>query len=408
MSLDRLAETLLAIENGGNQESLKTLLHVAHQVKGSAATVGLNRPAKLAHLMEDLLQNLVNSGGVLSAEATDALLKCTDKLRQYLDNLKKGRSEPDGFGQVASELLASQAVDPPLPDPLGPRRGSGVRGRGQSQQSEYPASSQRSAPARPPSSRPSVTSVPNGRRERRAWHHRANSAAAWRPPAPAGSPCLIGHVRFQPRLPMAGLKGQLVYNKLANLGEVCYFDPPPQQLDELDVLEYVSFGLVSDKPGDFVRQGLKIAGVEELMVELLSGDKLETPDASAVSRAADPRPASGCRTYPAGTAGPKAVGPGPTGMAPSIAVAKQEAPDRGNGAATRGRSLPTDGPRAPTETLRVDIEQLDELMNLSGQLVISKARFAQFGDKLKTLRVQTVDAGDDAAPHRPRTIGRRG
>ena len=127
LSLDRLAETLLAIEHGGNQESLKTLLHVAHQVKGSAATVGLNRPAKLAHLMEDLLQNLVNSAGVLSAEATDALLKCTDKLRQYLDNLKKGRAEPDGFGQVASELLASQAAGIPSPRPTArvPRRGSG-------------------------------------------------------------------------------------------------------------------------------------------------------------------------------------------------------------------------------------------------------------------------------------------
>ncbi len=385
LSLDRLAETLLAIEHGGNQESLKTLLHVAHQVKGSAATVGLNRPAKLAHLMEDLLQNLVNSAGVLSAEATDALLKCTDKLRQYLDNLKKGRAEPDGFGQVASELLASQALNPPLPDPL---RGCPGEGPGEGawaiEQSEYPARAALTpspSPILPTMSTWCPTAGGRGELAITAQLRRCVEAAA-----PAGSPCLIGLVRFQPRLPMAGLKGQLVYNKLANLGEVCYFDPPPQQLDELDVLEYVSFGLVSDKPGDFVRQGLKIAGVEELMVELLAGDRLETPDASAVSRAADPRPASGCRTYPAGTAGPKAVGPGPTGMAPSIAVAKQEAPDRGNGAATRGRSLPTDGPRAPTETLRVDIEQLDELMNLSGQLVISKARFAQFGDKLKTLR----------------------
>jgi two-component system chemotaxis sensor kinase CheA len=55
-------------------------------------------------------------------------------------------------------------------------------------------------------------------------------------------------------------------------------------------------------------------------------------------------------------------------------------------ATARGRTVPADGPRAPTETLRVDIEQLDELMNLSGQLVINKARFAQFGAQLKTLR----------------------
>ena len=37
----------------------------------------------------------------------------------------------------------------------------------------------------------------------------------------------------------------------------------------------------------------------------------------------------------------------------------------------------------PTETLRVDIDRLDQLMNLAGQLVISKARFSQIGDSLK-------------------------
>ena len=37
----------------------------------------------------------------------------------------------------------------------------------------------------------------------------------------------------------------------------------------------------------------------------------------------------------------------------------------------------------PTETLRVDIERLDQLMNLAGQLVINEARFAQIGEKLK-------------------------
>ncbi len=372
LSLDRLAETLLAIENGGNRESLKTLLHVAHQVKGSAATVGLNRPAKLAHLMEDLLQNLVNFGEVLSPEATEALLKCTDKLRQYLDNLKQGRSEPDGFGQVACELLAAQAAGMPANHTL--------PGHAETAKVDVCAPAARQEPT-------SSAEVSTGHATEITSHLRGCVEAA----APAGMPCLIGRVRFQPQLPMAGLKGQLVYNKLANLGEVCYFNPPPQQLDELNVLEYVSFGLVSNKPGDFVRESLKIAGVEELTVEVLSGGRLGTKDASAVSCAADPPPASGnlasgCPRCPAGTAAPKAIGPGPAGMSPTRPAAKQEEPDHADGATARGRSLPADGARTPTETLRVDIEQLDELMNLSGQLVISKARFAQFGDQLKTLR----------------------
>lgn len=339
LSLDRFGESLLAIENGGSRESLKTLLHVAHQVKGSAATVGLNRPAKLAHLMEDLLQNLVDRGAGLSPEAADALLKCTDKLRHYLDSLKHGRRGPDGFGQAAAELLAVQPGAMP-PDSEQPRRA----GRAEADARAFvPQDSVCGlGTVAPPASRIS------------ADRRRCMEAAA-----PPDSPCLVGQVKFQPGLPMAGLKGQLVYNKLANLGEVCYFDPPPEQLDELDVLENVFFGLSTDKPGNAIREHLKIAGVEELTVETLWSDKAAVP--------------AGCGTTM------QVAGPGPA------TAAGQEEPGRADGAAAPSRTVP-DGARTPTETLRVDIEQLDELMNLAGQLVISKARFAQFGDRLKTLR----------------------
>lgn len=48
-SLDTLTETLLALEGGDDGKSVETLLVTAHRIKGSAASIGLNRPAKLAH-----------------------------------------------------------------------------------------------------------------------------------------------------------------------------------------------------------------------------------------------------------------------------------------------------------------------------------------------------------------------
>ena len=42
----------------------------------------------------------------------------------------------------------------------------------------------------------------------------------------------------------------------------------------------------------------------------------------------------------------------------------------------------------PIETIRVDIERLDNLMNQAGQLAINKARFARIGDQFKELSVQ--------------------
>ena len=60
-SLDALTSGLLALEGGGSGGDLKSLLGTAHKIKGSAASVGLNRAAKLAHLMEDLFENVVAS-----------------------------------------------------------------------------------------------------------------------------------------------------------------------------------------------------------------------------------------------------------------------------------------------------------------------------------------------------------
>ena len=58
MSLDQLTESLLAQEAVGSCRETENLLVIAHRIKGGAAAVGLHRPAKLAHAMEDILQRL--------------------------------------------------------------------------------------------------------------------------------------------------------------------------------------------------------------------------------------------------------------------------------------------------------------------------------------------------------------
>jgi hypothetical protein len=55
--------------------------------------------------------------------------------------------------------------------------------------------------------------------------------------APEGVDVFLGEVVFQSRLPLVGLKARLVYEKLANLGDVCYFTPPVEEVDELEGLD---------------------------------------------------------------------------------------------------------------------------------------------------------------------------
>ena len=112
-SLDALTGGLLALESGGNGCELKSLLGNAHKIKGSAASVGLNRAAKLAHLMEDLFESLAATGSPLSPRTTDILLKCTDGLRQHVADLKGGGRRFDNFEPLAHGLLARKLRFPP-------------------------------------------------------------------------------------------------------------------------------------------------------------------------------------------------------------------------------------------------------------------------------------------------------
>ena len=109
-TLDELIEALLALETGGGEKQVEQLFVAAHRMKGSAASIGLNRIAKLSHLMEDLLQTLVDKGCVPTPQITDALLSCTDGLRQSVNALRSGETARRPFPALAQELLAARAT----------------------------------------------------------------------------------------------------------------------------------------------------------------------------------------------------------------------------------------------------------------------------------------------------------
>ncbi len=110
-ALDALTGTLLAMEGGGDADALKSLMGTAHKIKGSAASIGLNRIAKLAHMIEDVLQELAQTHGSLSSGVADVLLKCTDALQRHVAELKHGTASSDHFGQLACDLLAARSGD---------------------------------------------------------------------------------------------------------------------------------------------------------------------------------------------------------------------------------------------------------------------------------------------------------
>jgi two-component system, chemotaxis family, sensor kinase CheA len=310
-TIDELTEALLALEAGGGRQGVEQLFIAAHRLKGSAASIGLNRAAKLAHLMEDLLQILREDERPMAPPIADGLLACTDGLRRYVDALKAGRPEADQFDTLARQLLdARSGGDDALADTAVPtHKATGLV-----------AEQERVAPTE--------TTSDGGR-------DRGGITAALRQRVIAGlseddlDKVLVGRIDFEPNLPIVGLKARLVYSKLSNLGNVCYFDPPAEGIEDCEEIETVCFGVATDLPPEAVERLLQVSGIVQIAVEPLE-----------------------CRQ-----ASPSAI------------------------AANRGPG--TEHSAKPAETLRVDIGRLDGLMHLAGQLTIGTARAAQIGERIK-------------------------
>jgi two-component system, chemotaxis family, sensor kinase CheA len=306
-SLEGLAAALLALEGGGG-DTLRNLLGIAHKIKGSAASVGLKRAAKLAHLMEDLLEDLVASGDPLSASITDILLKCTDGLQQHVSGLKCGNPASDQLGSLARSLLAAKSG------------------------------------------------------------------------SPADRSILVGEVTFQPGLPTAGLKAQLIYEKLTKLGDVRECQPAPETLDGIGHLDCFRFRLATDQSREAVAGQLRVGGVLAVSVEPLGEGpaRAQEADSADSSQPAPVKVASDAAA--AADPAPATAGTGPTAVKPRTIpapVAPEPLPEAGQRAAATGQR--------PTETVRVDTDRLDQLMDLAGQLVINKAQFSQIGERLKAV-----------------------
>jgi two-component system, chemotaxis family, sensor kinase CheA len=314
-TLDELIEALLALETGGGKKQVEQLFIAAHRMKGSAASIGLNRIAKLSHYMEDLMQELRDKDCIPTPQITDALLSCTDGLRQAVNNLRSGEQVDDHFPALARELLAARAsfdqAGPELPDPV-----------------PAPATAQPADLPEVAAEAPAVSAaeVSDDLRRRLAGIILEEQR----------DDVIIGQIVFEPNLPVVGLKAQLLCSKLANVGEIRYLNPPAAEMENMDEIAAIEFAVSTDKSSDVVRNLLLVAGVQSVAVAPLGRSR---PHAAVANDVRDTRDVREVRAAEPGV--------------------------------------------KPAETLRVDIERLDQLMNLAGQLVIGKARITQISERLK-------------------------
>jgi two-component system chemotaxis sensor kinase CheA len=330
-----LNDALLRLElDAADIPALQEAFRMFHSIKGAAVVMGYEPVSRLAHHLESLYEQVRAGKRTLDRPALDLSFRCLDDLRDYHRNLRA-----QGSGGVDLSPLTAEVVSH-----LG-SMGSGTPPAGEP------------APPRPP---PSVESVEVPE---------------------AGKLGLT--VIFEPGLHPADMKAKLVVNRLASRARIVATEPAAEQLEGAESLSRLTVWMVADCGFEELRALADVAGVADVqLAPTLSEGEGRRP--AGVPRPRNRGGPEGVPTIGPGSASPldpliaREEGSGDGGQAPAGA----QPPDRA--AATAGAAgEPRKGKIA--ETIRVDSDRLDSLMNLAGELVINRARFVDIVKGLEEL-----------------------
>lgn len=326
-TLDELSGALLKLEEAPHDmELINSVFRCAHNIKGATGAAGCHALYTLTHSMETVL-DLVRSGKCeLDDSLMQAIFAVADIVRNDVQLIQDGRHD-ELTNHSASAYFGKWIT---TGAPRTPAVGA--------------AKPQAKAPAQ------------------------AESAVT---PTAGGDLKVVVH--FPKDFAEAEIQAYLIHNKLCELGDVLSTSPDVEKLDGASALERIEYLMRADAAPDDLKRIVSAYPIDR--VEVLSAGEGAPP--------AESKPA------PAPAATTAAAAAVPVGKpAPANTSAVKPPPATGPAPAARSMETAATGARPAArvgETIRVDLERLDQLMNLGGELVISKARLAQIHGRFDPL-----------------------
>ncbi|MBE6051331.1 MAG: chemotaxis protein CheA [Clostridium sp.] len=104
-NLQTLNESLLDLEQDPTDvDKLNEIFRVAHTIKGMAATMGFSDIAELTHKMEDVLSKFREGELKVTQEVVTVLFDCLDTLEKMVTNVEEGIEEPVDIEPIMDSL----------------------------------------------------------------------------------------------------------------------------------------------------------------------------------------------------------------------------------------------------------------------------------------------------------------
>ncbi len=391
-------------ENPGDQTALQEVFRLVHSLKGSAGLMGFDEVGVLAHHLESLFDQLRSGTRELDRSAVELSFRCLDQLRDYHRELRAEGQGHANLVEVTNRLLNYLGIAEPGAEPT---TEPNISEESALQESEPPTIAEdlgaelQTTPGTVTVDATEGTGPTNDE------------------PIPSessdGNPLQI-KVQFSTGLQLLDLKAQLILNRLTERVRLIKTDPPTDQLDSLDQTGALTIWVEPGLDARELRELASVDGVKDLQIsaglevpsaepEILEETTPEQSDAepsnsvpsNSVSSDAEPSNSELAITTPATSS----LSPTePSRFEQSEPESAEETTDGVAHSAIRKRVR-------IAETLRVDIDRLDALMNLAGELVIIRDRFADLASTLnETIKSTSTQVLASDALERLETVRR--
>ncbi len=318
-NLQKLDDLLLALEKDMvDMDVINEIFRAAHTLKGMAGTMGFTQMMGLTHAMEDRLDAARKGTRPLGEPDMNMLFQGLDTLQEMADSIRGGGNDAHIDVTDMVHALRDEGGAPAAP-----------------------AQAQATAPAGGSDAASGLS------KEDAEWvkHTTDEGESAFKIHVTLSQSCLLRAAR-----------AYMVVNRLDELGDMYKTVPPTEALEKEEFEFDFDVYLATPAPAEELKAAVeKITDVGKVEISEMNAENAGSAPAqaeqAAPAQAAAPAPAQEAQAAPAAQA-PAQAAP----AKPAAAPAKK------------------DSAKKASQTVRVDIGRLDKLMNLVGELVISRAR----------------------------------
>lgn len=333
--LQSLNDCLLELEQNPEDSSvLNEIFRSAHTIKGMSATMGFTSIAELTHEMENVLDLLRKEQLKADEDIVDTIFKCVDALEQMVENV--GSEDAGNSVEVGTLVKKLNAI-----------------ANGESTAAAKPAEKADAAPAEK-----AVDGVDLSETD----------LAVLQKAQISGLQAAMVTVTLTEGCLLKSARAYMVMNALDEIGEVIKTIPQVEDLEQ-EKFEH-SFQAI------FVTGG-EVQKAQEILLSISEIEQVEIKPLDISKMIDSSKPAEAAAAAPVAAAATPAV------------KTDDKKPAPANNNAAHDKKLKSG------QSVRVDIEKLDSLMNLVGELVINKTRLEQIGitHRLPEL-VETIEQMD--------------